>query len=118
MLFLSMANLTLASRDSYFSNLNTGIKPDTLTSLRTAPLQLATLFPGNDINQAEEDIASYENKGHSISSNRKSRYYLMSVWTEVQMAKDLTSTPGRVLDHVVSGWGWEDCKLCLFTRDS
>ena len=43
--FVSMANLTLARRDSYLSHVKSGIKPDTLAALRTAPLQLATLFP-------------------------------------------------------------------------
>ena len=60
---VSMVNLTLARRDSYLTHLKSGIKPDTLIALRTAPLQLATLFPDNVIKRAEEDIASCENKG-------------------------------------------------------
>ena len=42
--FVSMANLTLTRRDCYLSHLKSGIKPDTLAALRTAPLQLATLL--------------------------------------------------------------------------
>ena len=53
--FVSMANLTLARRDSYLSHVKSGNKPDTLAALRTAPLQLATLFP-------EEDIVNFERK--------------------------------------------------------
>ena len=37
--FVSMANLTLARRDSYLSHVKSRIKPDTLVALRTAPLQ-------------------------------------------------------------------------------
>ena len=72
---VSMANLTLARRDSYLSHLKSGKKPDTLAALRTAPLQLATLFPDSVIKQSEEDIASYESKGQSSSSHRKGRYH-------------------------------------------
>ena len=43
--FVSVANTTLARRDSYLSHLKAGIKPDTLASLRTAPLHIPMLFP-------------------------------------------------------------------------
>ena len=43
--FITMGNLTLVRRDAYLSHLRTGIKQDTLTALRTAPLHLSTLFP-------------------------------------------------------------------------
>ena len=36
--FVTVANSTLARRDAYLSHLKAGIKPDTLASLRTAPL--------------------------------------------------------------------------------
>ena len=35
--FVSMPNLTLARRDSYLEFLRGGVKPDTLTALRTGP---------------------------------------------------------------------------------
>ena len=35
--FISMANLTLACRDSYLEFMRGGVKPDTLTALRTLP---------------------------------------------------------------------------------
>ena len=54
-----------------------GIKPDTLAALRTAPLQIATLFPDSVTKRAEEDIAHYDNKGQSASSSArgKGRYH-------------------------------------------
>ena len=74
--FVSMANLTLARWDSYLSHLKTGIKPDTLAALRTAPLQMAMLFPDSVLKWAEEDIANVESKGHThSSSSHKKGYY-------------------------------------------
>ena len=72
--FVNMANLTLIRRDSYLSYLKAGIKPDTLATLCTAPLQLNTLFPDSVIKQAEEDIANYD-KGRSGSMYQKGQYY-------------------------------------------
>ena len=43
--FVTVANTTLIRRDAYLSHLKMGIKPDTLTALRTGPLHIATLFP-------------------------------------------------------------------------
>ena len=51
--FISMGNLTLVRRDAYLSHLRTGIKPDTFTALRTAPLHIPTLFPDSAIKRAE-----------------------------------------------------------------
>ena len=42
--FVTMGNLTLVRRDAYMSHLRTGIKHDTITVLRTAPLHIPTLF--------------------------------------------------------------------------
>ena len=72
--FVSMANLTLTRRDSYLTRVKTGIKPDTLHALRTAPLHIPTLSPDSVIKRAGDDIASFENKEHS-SSSRKGRYH-------------------------------------------
>ena len=65
-----MANTTLLRRDSYLSYLKAGVKTDTLNALRTAPLQLDTIFPDSVIKRAEEDIASYD-KGHTGSVYKK-----------------------------------------------
>ena len=70
-----MAKLTLARRDAYLSHIRSGIKPDNLFSLRTAPLHMATLFPDSVLKKAKEDIASYERKGHSNSSHKNSHYH-------------------------------------------
>ena len=73
--FITMGNLTLIRRDAYLSHLRTGIKPDTLTALRSAPLHISTLFPDSVIKRAEEDIAQLESKGHAGSSQNKGRYH-------------------------------------------
>ena len=71
--FVSMGNLTLARRDCYLTHVKTGIKLDTLLTLRITPLQMFTLFPENILKWAEDDIANYENKGHT--SHTKGRYH-------------------------------------------
>ena len=53
--FISMANITLARRDSYL-HLRSGIKNDTLPDLRTGPAYLDTLFPDNVLEKGEDDI--------------------------------------------------------------
>ena len=44
-IFINMANLTLARRDSYLEYLRVEVKQDTLTALCTAPINLQSLFP-------------------------------------------------------------------------
>ena len=73
--FVSIANLTLIRRDAYLSHVRSEIKPDTLAALRTAPLQLTTLFLDSVLKRVEEDISKYDSKGHSGSSYRKGRYH-------------------------------------------
>ena len=55
--FISMANLTLACRDSYLEFLHGGVKQDTLTALHTAPVHLPSLFPDNLLIKAEDEIS-------------------------------------------------------------
>ena len=69
--FISMANLTLARRDSYLDFMCGGVKPDTLTALRTAPIHLHSLFPGSLLVKAEEEISCSEERHSSGNSNRK-----------------------------------------------
>ena len=71
--FVMVANTTLVRRDSYLSHLKMGIKPDTLTALRTGPLHTATLFPDAALKQAEQDIANFENKSQP-QSGKKGRF--------------------------------------------
>ena len=72
--FISMGNLSLARRDSYLTHIKSGVKPDTLTGVRTAPIHIATLFPDSIIKKAEEEIAHFECKGQSSSARGKGRY--------------------------------------------
>ena len=71
--FVNMANTTLLRRDSYLSYLKAGVKADTLNALRSAPLQLDTLFPDSVVKQAE-DIAAFD-KSRSGSVYKKGRYH-------------------------------------------
>ena len=73
--FISMGNLTLACRDSHLTHINSGVKPDTLASLRTAPIHIATLCPDSVIKRAEEEIAHFESKGQSSGTRGKGRYH-------------------------------------------
>ena len=73
--FISMGNITLASRDVYLSHLRTGIKPDKLNALTTGLLYINTLFPDSALRKAEEDMVSFESKGHSRAGRSKGRYH-------------------------------------------
>ena len=64
--FINVANMTLARHDAYLVYVKTGIKHATLISLRQT-----MLFPDHILIKAVEDIAQYENKGHSTSSSQK-----------------------------------------------
>ena len=72
--FDTVANTTLARRDSYLSHLKMGIKPDTLAALRTGPLQIPTLFPDAALKQAEQDIANFKSKGQ-VQTGNKGRFH-------------------------------------------
>ena len=69
--FISMANLTLARRDSYLEYLHAGVKQDTLTALRMAPVHLHSLFPDQLITKAEEEICRSEERRSSGQSHRR-----------------------------------------------
>ena len=72
--FVTVGNSTLARRDAYLSHLKYGIKSDTLAALRTAPLQMTTLFPDEVLKQAEQDIATFESKNQPLS-RKKGRFH-------------------------------------------
>ena len=72
--FVNVANTTLLRRDSYLLDLKAGVKADTLNALRSAPLDLDTLFPDKIVKQAEEDIAAFD-RNRSGSVYRKGRYH-------------------------------------------
>ena len=69
--FISMANFTLARRDSYLEYLHAGVKQDTLTALRTAPVHLHSLFPDQLITKPEEEICRSEETHSSGQSHRR-----------------------------------------------
>ena len=68
--FVTIANSTLARRDAFLSHLKSWIKPDTLAALRTASLQMTTLFPDKFLKQAEQDITTFESKNQPLSSKK------------------------------------------------
>ena len=72
--FVNMANATLLRRDSYLAYLKAGVKANNLHALRTAPLQLDTLFPDSVVKRAEEDITVFD-KGRSSSVYKGRRYH-------------------------------------------
>ena len=77
--FINVANMTLARRDAYLAHVKVGIKHDTLSALRQAPIQLDKLFPEQMLKKAEEDIAQHENKNRPSQSStgfRKDRFHL------------------------------------------
>ena len=59
-LFVNMANLVLLRHDSYLDHVKLGVKPDTWTRLRNAPLFNYGLFPDDLICIAEQDITKSE----------------------------------------------------------
>ena len=69
--FISMVNFTLACRDSYLEYLHSGVKQDTLTALRTAPIHLHSLFPDNLLIKAEEEVSRSEERRSTGQSHRK-----------------------------------------------
>ena len=76
--FINVASLTLARRDSYLDFLKTGIKQDTLMSLRSAPLHLSPgirLFPDHIISKAEVEIRHHEDKRTPGPSRKALRYH-------------------------------------------
>ena len=69
--FISMANFTLARWDTYLEYLHAGVKQDTLTTLRTAPVHLNSFFPDQLITKAEEEICRSEERRSSGQSHRR-----------------------------------------------
>ena len=86
--FVNVANLILARRDSYLEYLKVGIKQDTLSSLRTAPLHLSALFPDH-ITKADEEMRHFEDKRNPGPSQRKpQRFHPYSQANRIQHDTD------------------------------
>ena len=88
--FISMVNFTLTRRDASMNHLQSGMKQDALNGLRTAPLNMATLFPDSVLKRAEDDITNFESKGYSSSFHKKGHCYPYER-TEVVQGYRLTS---------------------------
>ena len=73
--FISMANFTLARRDSYLEYLHAGVKQDTLTALCTAPIHLHSLFPENLLIKAEEEVSRSEERHSAGQSHPVTRSF-------------------------------------------
>ena len=69
--FISDANFTLARHDSYLEYLHAGVKQDTLTALRTAPIHLQSLFPDRLLIKAEGEVTRSEERRSYSHFNRK-----------------------------------------------
>ena len=90
-----VANLTLARRDSYLDFVRTGIKQDTLMSLRSAPLHMSALFPDHIISKTEEEIRPFEDKCTPGPSWKAPRYhpYAQSVKPRPQDTEQKSALP-------------------------
>ena len=73
--FVNVANLTLARRDSCLDFVRSGIKQDSLMALRSAPLHMSALFPDHIIAKAEEEIRHFEDKRTPGPTRKASRYH-------------------------------------------
>ena len=73
--FISMANLTLAHRDSYLEFIRGGIKPDTFTALRTSSVHLHSLFPDSLLVKGEDEISRSEERRSAGSTHRKPGHF-------------------------------------------
>ena len=74
--FISMANFTLARRDSYLEYLHAGVKQDTLNSLKKSPIHCNSLFPDQLITKAEEEICrSEERRSVGQPHRRQGRFH-------------------------------------------
>ena len=73
--FISVANFTLARRDSYLEYLHAGVKQDTLAALHTAPIHIHSLFPDQLLMKAEEVARSEERRSSSQSHRKPGRFH-------------------------------------------
>ena len=89
--FISMANLTLARRDSYLEYLHGGVKQGTLTALSTALVHMTSLFPDQLLVKAKDEISHSEERRSSGSSHRKPGHF--------HLYASLTSKPAHQPDR-------------------
>ena len=73
--FIIVANFTIACRDSYLEYLHAGVKQDTLTALRTAPIHLQSLIPDQLLIKVEKEVCRSEERHSSSQSHRKPGHF-------------------------------------------
>ena len=73
--FVSVANFTLAHRNSYLEYLHAGVKQDTVTALCTAPIHLQSLFPNRLLIKAEEEVTRSAERRSSSQFNPKPGHF-------------------------------------------
>ena len=103
--FISMGDLTLARPDAYLTHVKSGIKPDTVSALRTAPLHIPTLFPDAVIKRAEEEVSHYESKGQALLVARHTFTLIRGrIGDQINnRTRKGTSQHGRTLGSVCTG---------------
>ena len=91
--FISMANFTLARRDSYLEYIHDGVKHDTVNALRMSPVHLNSLFPDQLITKGEEEICRSEERHSSATSHRhQGRFHPYPASDKSTSHSDLKST--------------------------
>ena len=60
--FINVASMTLARRDAYLAVVKAGIKQDTLSALRQAPVHLDKLFPDRILKRKKRTLPSMKIK--------------------------------------------------------
>ena len=73
--FISMANLTLARRDSYLEYLRGRVKQDTLTALHTVPVHWSSMFLDQLLVKAEDQISCSKERRSFGSLHRKPGHF-------------------------------------------
>ena len=100
-LFISMAKIILARRDSYLAHVKSGIKPDTLSALRQAPFHMATLFPDSSLKRRRKRILlSMKTRGNLVlpATKRVSIILMKGGIGHLIRAVNLINETGKLLD--------------------
>ena len=91
--FNSMANITLLRKDNYLDLFQPeGIQLDTVTALRTAPLQMHSILPDSAIAKAVEENSHYDDNRCFGSSKKSDHYHAYHQTSKKALESDKTST--------------------------
>ena len=102
--FISMANLTLACRDSYLEFMSGGVKPDTLTALCTSQVHLHSLFPDSLLVKAEDEISRSEERRSAGSTHRKPGCFHPDVPSSGRSSHQLDRKPTTPARKQIRDW--------------